>query len=200
MSDQLESQSDKITDLEKILDDKKDVLRKTEDILQREMLTRSSLETQKLELMSELSNLKLRQASIEKENLELRKRLARSFDLPPPSALLQLQQQQQQQQQVQPQQQQQQQYLQHLATIPMFDDVPGSRSSRGSESGTRYAHHAGADITTSLQTFGTLPRRSKKKANAANSEHRNSSGPSSSRDAASVPLETHFYYQVTLFL
>jgi len=40
MSDQLESQSDKISDLEKILDDKKDVLRKTEDILQREMLTR----------------------------------------------------------------------------------------------------------------------------------------------------------------
>ena len=59
------------------MDDKKDVLRKTEDILQREMLTRSSLETQKLELMSELSNLKLRQATLEKENNELRKRLAR---------------------------------------------------------------------------------------------------------------------------
>jgi hypothetical protein len=40
LSDQIDSQSDKISDLEKILDDKKDVLRKTEDILQREMLSR----------------------------------------------------------------------------------------------------------------------------------------------------------------
>jgi len=40
LSDQIDSQSDKILDLEKILDDKKDVLRKTEDILQREMLSR----------------------------------------------------------------------------------------------------------------------------------------------------------------
>ena len=110
MSDQIESQNDKISDLEKILDDKKDVLRKTEDILQREMLTRSSLETQKLELMSELAGIKLRQASIEKENLELRKKLARNFELPPSSALLQLQHQQQhiqQQQQIQQQQAQQ---------------------------------------------------------------------------------------------
>ena len=107
MSDQLETQSDKISELEKILDDKKDVLRKTEDILQREMLTRSSLETQKLEFMSELSNVKLRQAAIEKENNELRKRLVRSFDIP----LLNQQQlyqhhNQQQQQQLQHQQQQ----------------------------------------------------------------------------------------------
>ena len=82
----------------------------------------------------------------------------------------------------------------------MFDDGPGSRSSRGSDIGSRYAHHAGADITTSLQTFGTLPRRSKKRSSTTNSEHRNSSGPSTSgRDAASAPLETHFYYQVSLF-
>jgi len=32
--------------------------------------------------MSELSNVKLRQAAVEKENLELRKRLARNFDFP----------------------------------------------------------------------------------------------------------------------
>lgn len=36
------------------------------------MLTRSSLETQKLELMSAMSELKLQQASLERENLELR--------------------------------------------------------------------------------------------------------------------------------
>lgn len=36
------------------------------------MLTRSSLETQKLELMSAMSELKLHQAALERENLELR--------------------------------------------------------------------------------------------------------------------------------
>lgn len=36
------------------------------------MLSRSSLETQKLELMSAISELKLQQASLERENLELR--------------------------------------------------------------------------------------------------------------------------------
>ena len=192
MSDQLENQSDKISDLEKILDDKKDVLRKTEDILQREMLTRSSLETQKLELMSELSNLKLRQANLEKENTELRKRLVRSLDFPPPLALQQQHQHQQQQQQHQQLQQQQHQDRKHqllnqlqLSTIPLFDDVDvtGSRLGRGS------------DVTTSIQTFGTMPRRSKKKSAVTNTEHRNSSGPTS-RDGASAPLETHFYYQV----
>jgi hypothetical protein len=161
--------------------------------------------------MSELSNLKLRQAAIEKENIELRKKLTRSFDLPTSSALIQLQKQQHQQQQLQQHQQQQlqqeqqlteQQYLKQLqlSTFPMFDDLPGARSSQVSDPIHRYAHHAGADIRTSIQTFGTLPRRSKKRASVANnSEHRNSSG-STSRDAASAPLETHFYYQVKSFL
>lgn len=36
------------------------------------MLSRSSLETQKLELMSAMSELKLQQASLERENMELR--------------------------------------------------------------------------------------------------------------------------------
>ena len=72
LSDQIENQTEKISDLEKVLDDKKDVLRKTEDVLQREMLTRSSLETKKLELLSEMSGLKLRQAAVEKENMDLR--------------------------------------------------------------------------------------------------------------------------------
>ena len=57
------------------------VLRKTEDMLARETLTRSSLETQKLELMSEVANLKLRQAAIDRENMDLRKRLAKTLDL-----------------------------------------------------------------------------------------------------------------------
>ena len=57
------------------------VLRKTEDMLARETLTRSSLETQKLELMSEVANLKLRQTAIDRENMDLRKRLAKTLDL-----------------------------------------------------------------------------------------------------------------------
>lgn len=40
--------------------------------LPQERLTRSSLETQKLELMSAMSELKLQQAVLERENLELR--------------------------------------------------------------------------------------------------------------------------------
>ena len=94
LSDQIEAQTDKISDLEKILDDKKDVLRKTEDVLQREMITRSSLETKKLELMSEISGLKLRQAAVERENVDLRKRLEMVM-----VANSQQQQQQKQQQQ-----------------------------------------------------------------------------------------------------
>uniref|UniRef100_A0A182SHS1 Liprin-beta-1/2 coiled-coil domain-containing protein n=1 Tax=Anopheles maculatus TaxID=74869 RepID=A0A182SHS1_9DIPT len=41
-------------------------------MLFQEMLSRSSLETQKLELMSAMSELKLQQAALERENLELR--------------------------------------------------------------------------------------------------------------------------------
>ena len=41
LSDQIENQTEKISDLERILDDKKEVLRKTEELLQREMLNRS---------------------------------------------------------------------------------------------------------------------------------------------------------------
>ncbi|XP_072398611.1 liprin-beta-2 isoform X2 [Diabrotica undecimpunctata] len=72
LSDQIEAQSDKISDLEKMLYERKQQLSETEDKLQREILSRSSLETQKLELMSIVSELKLQQAALERENLELR--------------------------------------------------------------------------------------------------------------------------------
>ncbi|CAH1159634.1 unnamed protein product [Phaedon cochleariae] len=72
LTDQIEAQSEKITDLEKLLMEKKHLLSDTEDKLQREVLSRSSLETQKLELMSIVSELKLQQAALERENLELR--------------------------------------------------------------------------------------------------------------------------------
>ena len=92
LSDQVDTQCEKIGDLEKLLDDKKEVLRRTEDILQREMINRSALETKKLELMSDLASLKLRQAAIEKENMELRKKLAKTLhqlQIPPSTSDLQ---------------------------------------------------------------------------------------------------------------
>ena len=107
LSDQIEAQTDKITDLEKILDDKKDVLRKTEDVLQREMISRSSLETKKLELMSEISGLKLRQVAVERENVDLRKRLEMVMVANSP-----------QQQQQQRQQQQQHPMVDTIITLP----------------------------------------------------------------------------------
>merc|ERR1719471_510924 len=67
LSDQLENQTDKITDLETVLDDKKETLRKTEDLLQREILNKSSLETQKLELVAEITDIKVKLNSTERE-------------------------------------------------------------------------------------------------------------------------------------
>ncbi|ODM94548.1 Liprin-beta-1 [Orchesella cincta] len=86
LSDQIEAQTNKIHDLEKMLDDKRNVLESTEDQLQRifaesfdtftqELLLRSSLETQKLELMTTVSSLRLKQASLERENIELKDRV-----------------------------------------------------------------------------------------------------------------------------
>lgn len=47
------------------------------------MLSRSSLETQKLELMSAMSELKLQQAALERENLELRTSHLNNNAIPP---------------------------------------------------------------------------------------------------------------------
>lgn len=48
------------------------------------MLTRSSLETQKLELMSAISELKLQQAAVERENFELKEEKKRYQSIKPP--------------------------------------------------------------------------------------------------------------------
>ncbi|XP_076297800.1 liprin-beta 1 isoform X3 [Lasioglossum baleicum] len=72
LSEQVEAQSNKIQELESMLREKKDSLRRMEEALQQEMLSRSALETQKLELLSSMSEMKLRQASLEHENLVLR--------------------------------------------------------------------------------------------------------------------------------
>ncbi|XP_076750115.1 liprin-beta 1 isoform X3 [Xylocopa sonorina] len=71
LSEQVDAQSNKIQELESMLREKKDSLRRMEEALQKEELSRSALETQKLELLSSLSEMKLRQASLERENLAL---------------------------------------------------------------------------------------------------------------------------------
>ena len=96
LSDQIHNQTDKIVELEKTLDSKKTDLKNTENMLQIEMMNRSSLETTKLELLSEVSGLKLRQVrtregcrllqgifqtTTEKENEELRRQLQRTLQL-----------------------------------------------------------------------------------------------------------------------
>ncbi|KZC10042.1 Liprin-beta-1 [Dufourea novaeangliae] len=72
LSEQVDAQSNKIQELENMLREKKDSLRRMEETLQQEILSRSSLETQKLELLNSLSEMKLRLASLEHENLALR--------------------------------------------------------------------------------------------------------------------------------
>ncbi|XP_035791923.1 liprin-beta-1-like isoform X7 [Anopheles albimanus] len=72
LTEQVQTLTSKISDLERTVKEKNQLLANAEDLLQREMLSRSSLETQKLELMSAMSELKLQQAALERENLELR--------------------------------------------------------------------------------------------------------------------------------
>lgn len=71
LSEQVEAQSSKIIELENLLQDKKDTMRQMEEVIQKEVLARSALETQKLELLTTLSEMKLRQTSLEHENMTL---------------------------------------------------------------------------------------------------------------------------------
>ncbi|XP_026463951.1 liprin-beta-1-like isoform X3 [Ctenocephalides felis] len=73
LTEQVTMQSERAAGLERALQDKQKLLQSAEESLQREMLSRSSLETQKLELLSALSELKLHQASLERDNMELRR-------------------------------------------------------------------------------------------------------------------------------
>ncbi|XP_034719461.1 liprin-beta-1 isoform X3 [Etheostoma cragini] len=60
LTDQVEVQGEKIRDLDNCLDCHRDKLNATEELLQQELLNRTTLETQKLELMTEVSSLKLK--------------------------------------------------------------------------------------------------------------------------------------------
>ncbi|KAJ8002948.1 hypothetical protein DPEC_G00164260 [Dallia pectoralis] len=67
LTDQVEAQGEKIRDLDMCLDEHRDKLNSTEQMLQQELLGRTTLETQKLDLMAELSNLRLKLNSFEKD-------------------------------------------------------------------------------------------------------------------------------------
>ncbi|XP_036889666.1 liprin-beta-1 isoform X1 [Sturnira hondurensis] len=70
LTDQVEAQGEKIRDLEFCLEEHREKLNATEEMLQQELLSRTSLETQKLDLMAEISNLKLKLTAVEKDRLE----------------------------------------------------------------------------------------------------------------------------------
>uniref|UniRef100_A0A8C4ICW2 PPFIA binding protein 1b n=1 Tax=Dicentrarchus labrax TaxID=13489 RepID=A0A8C4ICW2_DICLA len=70
LTDQVEAQGEKIRDLDLCLDEHREKLNATEEMLQQELLCRSALENQKLELMSEVSNLKLKLNTMGKDGLD----------------------------------------------------------------------------------------------------------------------------------
>uniref|UniRef100_A0AAY4C7N4 SAM domain-containing protein n=1 Tax=Denticeps clupeoides TaxID=299321 RepID=A0AAY4C7N4_9TELE len=67
LTDQVEAQGEKIRDLESSLEEHHHKLLSTEEMLQQELLSRTSLETQKLDLMDEVSYLKLKLVGVEEE-------------------------------------------------------------------------------------------------------------------------------------
>ncbi|XP_066494722.1 liprin-beta-2 isoform X3 [Tiliqua scincoides] len=70
LTDQVEAQGEKIRDLEVCLEGHQLKLNATEEMLQQELLSRTLLETQKLDLMAEVSDLKIKMAGMEKEQSE----------------------------------------------------------------------------------------------------------------------------------
>uniref|UniRef100_A0A8C8SVP0 PPFIA binding protein 2 n=1 Tax=Pelusios castaneus TaxID=367368 RepID=A0A8C8SVP0_9SAUR len=70
LTDQVEAQGEKIRDLEVCLEGHQLKLNATEEMLQQELLSRTSLETQKLDLTTEVSDLKIKLVGMEKEQSE----------------------------------------------------------------------------------------------------------------------------------
>ncbi|KAM9570769.1 liprin-beta-2b isoform 17-T21 [Salvelinus alpinus] len=67
LTDQVEAQGEKIRDLETSLEEHYHKLNSTEEMLQQELLSRNLLETQKLDLMDEVSYLKLKLVGMDEE-------------------------------------------------------------------------------------------------------------------------------------
>ncbi|XP_048865764.1 liprin-beta-1b isoform X7 [Brienomyrus brachyistius] len=70
LTDQVEAQGEKIRDLDLCLEEHREKLNATEEMLQQELLSRNSLETQKLALMAEVSNLNMKLTTMGKDQLE----------------------------------------------------------------------------------------------------------------------------------
>uniref|UniRef100_A0A2C9M213 SAM domain-containing protein n=1 Tax=Biomphalaria glabrata TaxID=6526 RepID=A0A2C9M213_BIOGL len=74
LSDQVEAQAEKIRDMDMCLEDYRRRVMDASNVLQQELLTRSSLEHHKLDLMAEVSHLKMKLTSTEKDKRELDER------------------------------------------------------------------------------------------------------------------------------
>uniref|UniRef100_A0A3Q2ZYP4 PPFIA binding protein 2b n=1 Tax=Kryptolebias marmoratus TaxID=37003 RepID=A0A3Q2ZYP4_KRYMA len=70
LTDQVEAQGEKIRDLESSLEEHRQKLVSTEEMLQQELMSRTSLETQKLDLMDEVSYLKLKLVTMEETHAD----------------------------------------------------------------------------------------------------------------------------------
>ncbi|XP_032077224.1 liprin-beta-1 isoform X3 [Thamnophis elegans] len=81
LTDQVDAQGEKIRDLELSLEENREKLNSTEEMLQQELLSRTSLETQKLDLMAEVSNLKLKLTAVEKDRMDYEGRFGDADDL-----------------------------------------------------------------------------------------------------------------------
>ncbi|KAM6895678.1 liprin-beta-1-like [Xenentodon cancila] len=68
LTDQVEVQGEKIRDLDNNLEHHREKLNAAEELLQMELVNRTALETQKLELMTEVSSLKLKLTALEKDH------------------------------------------------------------------------------------------------------------------------------------
>lgn len=65
LSEQIAAQSDKISDLERMFTEKKNMLEEAESRLQKEMVHRSTLESQRVELLTRVNDYRMRLASLE---------------------------------------------------------------------------------------------------------------------------------------
>ncbi|XP_077566347.1 liprin-beta-1b isoform X2 [Stigmatopora nigra] len=81
LTDQVDAQGEKIRDLDLCLEEHREKLNTTEEMLQQELMCRTALETQKMDLVSELSNMKLKLNSFQKERLDFDERFRDSEDL-----------------------------------------------------------------------------------------------------------------------
>nr|XP_031537126.1 liprin-beta-2 isoform X15 [Vicugna pacos] len=81
LTDQVEAQGEKIRDLEVCLEGHQVKLNAAEEMLQQELLSRTSLESQKLDLLTEVSELKLKLVGMEKEQREQEEKQRKAEEL-----------------------------------------------------------------------------------------------------------------------